>query len=327
VARADLPPPSDYRNIAANNDEPGAPRSQVEGITIRMGVGETLSSVSRRYGVPLSTIARANGIADPSRVQAGQRIYIPGATQDTRYAVASADDTYFGANSANRPGRTAPGPSVLGTLPASSADPYPDDVPAAGRHLVAPGETLGGIAEQYGVSRSEILATNDISDPNRIREGQRLIIPRAGDNSGRMIASANGPRRVATTEIGPDSYGRDYRLNDDIPPTTSSLRRPQNDDAIDGPAGYTPPESATTSIASLDPSDRGSADGQQFRWPVRGRIISGFGAKPNGERNDGINLAVPEGTSIKAAGARSSIPATKSPAMATSSSFATPAVG
>jgi murein DD-endopeptidase MepM/ murein hydrolase activator NlpD len=34
---------------------------------------------------------------------------------------------------------------------------------------------------------------------------------------------------------------------------------------------------------------------------VRGRIISSFGAKANGEKNDGINLAVPEGTSVKAA--------------------------
>ena len=38
-----------------------------------------------------------------------------------------------------------------------------------------------------------------------------------------------------------------------------------------------------------------------FRWPVRGRIIAGFGPKPNGLQNDGINLAVPEGTPIKAA--------------------------
>lgn len=38
-----------------------------------------------------------------------------------------------------------------------------------------------------------------------------------------------------------------------------------------------------------------------FRWPVRGRVISGFGPKPTGQQNDGINLAVPEGTPIKAA--------------------------
>ena len=44
-----------------------------------------------------------------------------------------------------------------------------------------------------------------------------------------------------------------------------------------------------------------AGDAGTFRWPVRGRIISEYGAKSNGERNEGINLAVPEGTSVKAA--------------------------
>jgi murein DD-endopeptidase MepM/ murein hydrolase activator NlpD len=38
-----------------------------------------------------------------------------------------------------------------------------------------------------------------------------------------------------------------------------------------------------------------------FRWPVRGRVITGYGAKNNGKQNDGINVAVPEGTPVKAA--------------------------
>jgi murein DD-endopeptidase MepM/ murein hydrolase activator NlpD len=38
-----------------------------------------------------------------------------------------------------------------------------------------------------------------------------------------------------------------------------------------------------------------------FRWPVRGKVIAGYGAKTNGKSNDGINLAVPEGTPVKAA--------------------------
>ena len=38
-----------------------------------------------------------------------------------------------------------------------------------------------------------------------------------------------------------------------------------------------------------------------FRWPVKGRVIAGFGPKSGGGQNDGINLAVPEGTPIKAA--------------------------
>jgi murein DD-endopeptidase MepM/ murein hydrolase activator NlpD len=38
-----------------------------------------------------------------------------------------------------------------------------------------------------------------------------------------------------------------------------------------------------------------------FRWPVRGRIISNFGARVNGSPNDGIDLALPEGTPVRAA--------------------------
>jgi murein DD-endopeptidase MepM/ murein hydrolase activator NlpD len=41
--------------------------------------------------------------------------------------------------------------------------------------------------------------------------------------------------------------------------------------------------------------------GNQVRWPVKGRIVSGFGKKPSGKHNDGINVSVPAGTSIKAA--------------------------
>jgi murein DD-endopeptidase MepM/ murein hydrolase activator NlpD len=38
-----------------------------------------------------------------------------------------------------------------------------------------------------------------------------------------------------------------------------------------------------------------------FRWPVRGKVITGYGASTNGKANDGINVAVPEGTPVKAA--------------------------
>jgi murein DD-endopeptidase MepM/ murein hydrolase activator NlpD len=44
-----------------------------------------------------------------------------------------------------------------------------------------------------------------------------------------------------------------------------------------------------------------SSNSAGFRWPVRGRIIAGFGPKPTGQQNDGINIAVPEGTPVRAA--------------------------
>ncbi len=57
---------------------------------------------------------------------------------------------------------------------------------------------------------------------------------------------------------------------------------------------------ATAAAEEVDDAPR-SGSGPQFRAPVRGRVISTFGPKPGGTRNDGVNFAVPEGTGVRAA--------------------------
>ena len=52
--------------------------------------------------------------------------------------------------------------------------------------------------------------------------------------------------------------------------------------------------------AATNPVRAGNAS-LSFRWPAKGRIIAGFGPRTNGQTNDGINIALPEGTPIKAA--------------------------
>ena len=57
---------------------------------------------------------------------------------------------------------------------------------------------------------------------------------------------------------------------------------------------------AAPEAAAVKPSEATGAL-PTFRWPVRGQVITGYGAKTNGKQNDGINVAVPEGTPVKAA--------------------------
>ena len=40
--------------------------------------------------------------------------------------------------------------------------------------------------------------------------------------------------------------------------------------------------------------------GKGFIWPVNGKVVSSFGAKAEGLRNDGINIAAPEGSPVHA---------------------------
>jgi murein DD-endopeptidase MepM/ murein hydrolase activator NlpD len=105
-----------------------------------------------------------------------------------------------------------------------------------------------------------------------VKVGERIIIP--GVQPGAPVA----PRTQA--QVAPPS------------PSLATAESPHS-------ARVATPEAPAqeTTIKTAEP-----AGGlPSFRWPVRGRIIAGFGPTPNGLQNDGINLAVPEGTPVKAA--------------------------
>jgi len=53
-------------------------------------------------------------------------------------------------------------------------------------------------------------------------------------------------------------------------------------------------------LAEPAPSSDRSDSSVKFVWPASGKVIAGFGSSSNGERNDGINIALPAGAPIKA---------------------------
>jgi murein DD-endopeptidase MepM/ murein hydrolase activator NlpD len=186
--------------------------------------------------------------------------------------------------------------------------PLPQTAAAGGMHVVSSGETLYAIGRQYGVRAADIAALNGLSAPESIRVGQRLQIPGAG---GPMIAKTEPPIGTPPAVVASNAPIGGI-LKPPPAPTTPPVVAKTEPRVIPGvPAipsipvdtkSNTPPVvPASTTAAVDDIVEPASSDGTSFRWPVRGRIISGFGAKPNGEKNDGINLAVPEGTSVKAA--------------------------
>ena len=159
-------------------------------------------------------------------------------------------------------------------------------------HTVQAGDTAWNIAQRYGVSVDQLVAANGGS--STVRLGQRITIPGAsGPQPNVQVASADPQSLPVPAPVAA------------VPPVPSAVAQTP---VAPAPGVFTPPGQqmamapATTTPDTTTPApqqDMASASG--FRWPVRGRVISEFGKKPNGERNDGINLAVPEGTSVKAA--------------------------
>ncbi|BCJ91071.1 hypothetical protein IZ6_18060 [Terrihabitans soli] len=149
-----------------------------------------------------------------------------------------------------------------------------------GSHTVQPGETLFSIARSYKVTATELAQVNNVGLDHRVQMGEKIEIP-----GGARAQTAQAQRPVdQPAKVQPLVYRNDEQPRQQAEAPTPA---PQTQKAT-----YTDPEPQVTT---------GSTGGTDFRWPVRGRVISGFGAKPNGQSNDGVNISVPEGTEIKAA--------------------------
>jgi murein DD-endopeptidase MepM/ murein hydrolase activator NlpD len=178
------------------------------------------------------------------------------------------------------------------------------------RIKVAKGDTLSSLSRRYGVPVEQIISANDLPD-GRLAQGQELVLPGVTAAKAAAVAKAKPNVRTVKTETiaapkptslaeeeaaeveGQDAGGKQAAR------TYEGGKTETKPNAIAASSETTGPSRRVASVDQLPAPDPMS--GNSFRWPVKGRVIAGFGTKPDGGHNDGIDVAVPQGTSVKAA--------------------------
>ncbi len=138
--------------------------------------GDTLSALAVSYGTTVHAIMAKNGISNPNMIFVGQRLCIPGlAGVASGYGVDSASGSY-----------TQPvvvEPVVVEPVVVEPVVVQPSTTQTGGYaaaqvgdnfHRVQRGDTLSGIAAQYGTTVAALMQINNLSDPNFIYVGQRI---------------------------------------------------------------------------------------------------------------------------------------------------------
>ena len=176
-----------------------------------------------------------------------------------------------------------PRPTATAAAPASKAVAATSAAPSV--HVVNRGDTLLSIARRNHVSVAELAKANSLDPSAKLKLGMKLTVPGAKTAAVAPAAQPAAGAQPATVAM---------------PPATKLAA------ATGDPQQKVRLASATTTPAELSaetPVKASEATGAlpTFRWPVRGKVITSYGAKTNGKANDGINLAVPEGTPVKAA--------------------------
>ncbi|WP_208441062.1 M23 family metallopeptidase [Bartonella raoultii] len=198
-------------------------------------------------------------------------------------------------------------PRNLGTLSRSQMDNSP--VFRRNSYIVQSGDTLLSIARQIGVSVEALKLANGISN-NSIYIGQVLMVPRK-----RTLATSNsynGGGEIPTTESSFQSQGTSSTRYKKTPPVykapvTSLPSTKMSSSSIEKNSSKQMTQlnretGLSNTITNTDNIVTPQATGiSKMRWPVRGRLLSLFGQKKGTATNRGIDIAVPEGSSVKAA--------------------------
>src|SRR5437763_12684566 len=151
-------------------------------------------------------------------------------------------------------------------------------------HVVNRGDTLNSIARRNHVAVAALAKANHLDHSAKLRIGMKITVP--GARSAAVEAAPAPAQQVATlTPPATRSAGAAPALQQQSARLAQATQ--QVEDKPAEPVVFKPSET-TSALPS-------------FRWPVRGKVITSYGAKTNGKTNDGINVAVPEGTPVKAA--------------------------
>ncbi|MBP7721999.1 MAG: LysM peptidoglycan-binding domain-containing M23 family metallopeptidase [Alphaproteobacteria bacterium] len=212
---------------------------------------------------------------------------------------------------------------------------------SAGVHTVVGAETLWDVAQRYQLAMRDVAAANSLSEPFDLKPGQRLRLPPPREYRAREGDSLYTVSRlfvVDTSEIARlNRIAPPYKLKagqvirlptltrETVPVQTAATAplptrtvppqpnapyinpAPVKREALPAPA-VVPPTKITIAKAPEAPVKKTPITAQvpkrsssRFLSPVEGKILSNYGPKKDGLHNDGINIAAPAGTPVRAA--------------------------
>lgn len=243
------------------------------GTKIIVGTSDTLDVLAKRYHVTPQAILAANGYKGPRTLSPGQQLIIP------------------------HPGATAaaPAPTLAPVAAAPAMAPAAKPVAAVAAppstHFVNHGDTLASIARKNHISAAELARANGLDPSAKLKLGTRLTVP------GAKTAAVAAPVAAAPVAAAPVAGTLQPVAAAPAPAMKMAAAAPVQSARLAQATANVEEKPAET------PAKAAEATGAlpTFRWPVRGKVVTSYGAKTNGKSNDGINLAVPEGTPVKAA--------------------------
>jgi murein DD-endopeptidase MepM/ murein hydrolase activator NlpD len=154
------------------------------------------------------------------------------------------------------------------------------------------GDTVSTVSRLFNTSASQMVRLNNLTAPYVLRRGQVLKLPVVEDLP-----------KIETVSISPVAATDGDAISRPAAMSSGGIEREElAPPEVTGQSVLAPaPQVAQASLAAKVPNKTPPRSGSRFMKPVDGPIISGYGAKPGGLHNDGVNIKAPKGAPVRAA--------------------------
>lgn len=223
--------------------------------------GDTLYSIAKKNNTSVEDLAKLNKLSQPYTLSIGQKLQVR---------------------------ESKPEPNVISqeklqqikTEKAQDVATTATDVKRVGLQeiTVAKGDTLYSLSRKYQIPVNDLAVMNKLNTPFNLSVGQKLKVPKLDTVQTRSVAEIKESKTVAKKITPPETVQKQ---------TTVSKAEPVKTRISSDPKKQLPKISARSST--------------KFSWPVKGKVLSQYGAKNKGLFNDGINISAAKGTPVKSA--------------------------
>ena len=152
--------------------------------------------------------------------------------------------------------------------------------------VVASGDTLYSLSRKYSVPVNDLAVMNKLSPPFNLKVGQKIRVP----NLARVAVEPTGKTTVKVVEKSQNSSVEN-----------KSAQQKMDDKKFEVKITTAQSEQKISSDPSKKLPKINARSSSKFSWPVRGKILSNYGAKNNGLFNDGVNIGATRGAVVGAA--------------------------
>lgn len=155
---------------------------------------------------------------------------------------------------------------------------------------VAPGDTLYSLSRKYSVPVNDLAVMNNLRAPFNLVVGQKIRVPNLKDAQVAKVVKQE-PKETPVAETK-----KSQKPSVEVQKKETKTAKTQDVVAVKKEAPKKISSDPTKKLPKIT-----SRSSSKFSWPVRGKILSNYGAKSNGLFNDGINISASRGSAVKAA--------------------------